>query len=989
MKPFFKFLPLVVLLVTVFFSGCRQDEFYLQNEPALSVSFNDTIVGMGFTTVAIDVESTRRWNILTTSDDDGWYAITPTSLSGEYDGRIMVTMMANEWGPRTLTLNVVTAGGLLEEITIFQEGLDAEVLLFETFGPGGDGNTPLAGYIGFSREGAGAENVMFAGNGVDIRTSSASPSAMFSGAANVMFAAAGNANLYINNIELLGSRQIQISFATNQTNDVLSLYLAFDGSSDWQRLNFTKETTTWGRVNLRAVLPSAINPSTMNLRFTAGPTQFGTRLDDVRVVGIFEVPRPRLSLSQTTFNNVNEGGASLSVGVSTNRAWTAETDYGWLDLTSNSGDGSANLEIVVRATPLAMPRTGTITVRTADGDLSEEITIHQAGRELGAVIFTDNFGVIAADAISTVADFSGWNIRGSSANSIWYSADNTMTLVRGNEVSTGYRGASGGANVMLGTVNGGTFIVNGIMTGNNRSFQLSFGTNETQDVISVYFAVNDELTWTAIPFGKTTNTWGLVETVFGLADAVNSLRLKFVSQQTPFGARIDDIELRGSDELIPLLAISSEALAFPRLGGTQSLYVTSNGSWTITQTSGTTDWLFLSTTTGSGNATVNISLLSNSGADREASFRIESTDGAFTREFTVSQAGIQLSIAPESFAFQRLAETYTLVINSNTDWSVTRPGADTWLTLNETTGTNDGTLTISVEENLGLARQSILVFETACGFVSREFVVTQDGVQLTVTPRLVAFNRNGGSQVFLINSNASWTVTTSDPWVTINQSSGSNDALLTVNVGVNTTGGYRYATVTVRVEGLPEQSIVIEQNNIEVTTLAHWVFTSSAGGATSILDPSSGATLSSDLPVTFTGASATIWRGGWHEAVGQHWLLTIPVVSEITAGAIDLDFIAFGTSTSPRDWIVQISRDGTNWIDGDAYTLTTSGEPGNIPTEINNVSVSAELPESIAAGGRLYIRLATASTTSISGATVVVGGNSRLADVKVRTSRVR
>jgi len=293
MKSFLKILS-VFALTALLFSSCKKDEFYLQNTPELSVSINAANVAQGGGIVTIDVQSTRRWHIRTESDQVGWFEITPFALMGEDDGQITVTVFEeNEWLDRDLVLYVETAGGLLQRIVISQEGdPTAEILLFETFGPGAAANTPVGEYNGFIQEGVGAGAVTFVqgqNSGlVDVRTTMQSPVPAFSGGANVLFNAGAGGTLLVNNIALHGANRVQISFATNQTNEVMSLEYSTD-SITWRTLDFTKTTAEWGRVTVET--RTVEGAETLYLKIVATAVSFGARIDDIRVVGVgVEVP---------------------------------------------------------------------------------------------------------------------------------------------------------------------------------------------------------------------------------------------------------------------------------------------------------------------------------------------------------------------------------------------------------------------------------------------------------------------------------------------------------------------------------------------------------------------------------------------------------------------------------------------------------------------------------------------------------------------------
>jgi hypothetical protein len=444
-------------------------------------------------------------------------------------------------------------------------------------------------------------------------------------------------------------------------------------------------------------------------------------------------------------------------------------------------------------------------IRTIGG-ISRQVIITQEGEipVVRTLIYADNFGTTAPTASPgvTVAEYTGWQIRGTSAETIWYSADGTSTSVRTSAVSLGYAGASGGSNVMLGSTTGGTFIINGIMPGDYQHFALSFGTNQNHDTISVSFSTDNGATWEPVPFNKTTTSWGLVQTDFSIDAIVDSFSLKFVSIPTTFGARIDDVELRGSNDPVLRLEVSPNSLDIPRGGASRNVNITSNTNWTAT------------------------------------------------------------------------------------------PNAN---------------------------------------------------------------------------------------WVSVSSTSGNGDYTLTVDVSENTTGEIRSAIITISADGLPNQIVVIEQNSVDVITLAHWNPTS----ATDLTDNVSGGTISvsTGAAINWANTQSAITSSNWHQTVGHHWLLTIPLTEEVS-GTVNVKIVVTGSNTGPRDFIVRASSDNSTWTDGDTYTV------GNVAITHADAqkSLNVELPAAISAGGTLYIRLATTSLSAIAG-TLGSAGTNRLTEVIVTTTK--
>lgn len=86
------------------------------------------------------------------------------------------------------------------------------------------------------------------------------------------------------------------------------------------------------------------------------------------------------------------------------------------------------------------------------------------------------------------------------------------------------------------------------------------------------------------------------------------------------------------NENLGSFGINPESMSFDYTGGTSALTITSDGGWTVSTEN---DWLILSSTTGTGNSTINITAQLNKGQERTGYVNV--TDGSDTLVCTISQ----------------------------------------------------------------------------------------------------------------------------------------------------------------------------------------------------------------------------------------------------------------------------------------------------------------------------------------------------------------
>jgi len=404
MKSFLKILS-VFALTALIFSGCRNDDFYLQNTPQLSVSAASFDVDASVHVLTIDVESTRRWIIRPVSATDDWFSITPIwsmdednnilLLGGEDNGRITVTISANVDGPRRLVLNVETAGGLSRQVDIFQRGRwDETDILAENFGTGATqtfgaaGNSwPLLSQWTFSPTGASAATVRYASSGgtVDVRSNAVSVGYRdASGGNNVMFSAGSGGNFYIHGIGIDDYQTLLLSFGANQPHDTISVHfrtyrtLPTNGieTSEWSRVPFEKIEAGWSLVETMFYIPE--NVDSLSLRISARPVSFGARIDDITLRGTAHIIP--ILVVQPRILSFNEEASYQEIDIFSNVEWTITSSESWVTVTE-SGDGSATVSVYVEENTTDERRSATLTISGAGVEGGNRtVVIEQSGQ---------------------------------------------------------------------------------------------------------------------------------------------------------------------------------------------------------------------------------------------------------------------------------------------------------------------------------------------------------------------------------------------------------------------------------------------------------------------------------------------------------------------------------------------------------------------------------------------------------------------------------
>ena len=280
------------------------------------------------------------------------------------------------------------------------------------------------------------------------------------------------------------------------------------------------------------------------------------------------------------------------------------------------------------------------------------------------------------------------------------------------------------------------------------------------------------------------------------------------------------------------LKASVESLSFSSYAGNQSFGITSNVSWQI---SCDADWVTVteSTTRGTGNGTVTVTVQQNSEIkERIASITISSTEaGSVKVSITQTGANPNLQLNKKDLSFTGAESSDSFSITSNTSWTVTSD--QTWCTVSTSSGSNNATVTVNVSENKSTSLRNATITVKA-GEQSQTIAVTQAGANptLQLEKTNMAFESASGSGNFTIASNTSWTITSDQTWCTVSTSSGSNNATVSVYVSENTSTSSRSATITVESATITRTLAVTQNGATPITPPASQDRTFTVGGVT-------------------------------------------------------------------------------------------------------------------------------------------------------------
>jgi hypothetical protein len=267
-----------------------------------------------------------------------------------------------------------------------------------------------------------------------------------------------------------------------------------------------------------------------------------------------------------------------------------------------------------------------------------------------------------------------------------------------------------------------------------------------------------------------------------------------------------------------LLNVSENAINISaNASNTASFSVLSNViSWSI---SSSQPWLTPGVTNGSGNQVITLAVTANPSVTSRTAAVTVSAAGFLDQTVAVIQAGATPTLAISAQSLSLIAAPTgpsSVSITSNTSWSVV--SSQSWLTTTNS-GTENQILSISATANTLASPRSATLTVSANGLSSQIIIVTQAGAPATLTTSVTSLTveASGGTPSVNITSNTSWSVASSQPWLTSSPMSGTGNITLTLTAVANSLTDSRTATITLSANGATNQTVVVLQRGIIVT----------------------------------------------------------------------------------------------------------------------------------------------------------------------------
>lgn len=503
-------------------------------------------------------------------------------------------------------------------------------------------------------------------------------------------------------------------------------------------------------------------------------------------------------LSVSTYDivfNSPQGSTSSFQVYSNNVDWTITDIPEWITIKPISGNENETVSVTVSENTKTTNRVGILSFKSADDSwaFANKITVSQYRAKYFAIPEKDRVefdGSASGVTLKVTSNVDNWTVH-KNASLTWCTAtkgDGCINL----SVTPNTGNSSRSGQIEISTADGSEYV-----TILQRPANISSTTASLEFYVaggSKTIEISSEAPWVA----STSCAWINVTPESGQAG--NSTVSIQVTANNSLTTRSDYVYLVLSDERKIEIPVSQEAITFsvdkatfnaPASGQDFELSVQSNVAWKLIDS--IASWIELSPRTGNGNNKITISVSANqSYNERNTSFKLAPTSLSNSAvDIAVHQNGITFDTDSTALHFSDKAGSAYFSITSDGTWTV-NPSAQ-WIILDKASGSGNSKIKVSVTENTADSVRSGFIVASVDGKQDK-IAVIQQGKYFNISSGALNFTSKGGSSLVTLKTNDSWTVNTSNDWITVSAKDGSQDCNLTItttdNPSVNERSGY-------------------------------------------------------------------------------------------------------------------------------------------------------------------------------------------------------
>ncbi len=606
-------------------------------------------------------------------------------------------------------------------------------------------------------------------------------------------------------------------------------------------------------------------------------------------LGLFPALTPRyLSVTPNTmsFAATTTESETLSI-TSVKTPWKLENPINWISLSINSGSSSSNISVGVNEnTSGDESRTGVFYFKAdiSDWNYESPISVTQSGA-IPAIVLSkyeiDFSGTTNNESVSVTSNCT-WNV---SSASDWISVsqkNNVITISATSNETSSYRTAT------VSVSHTGTTAISKKITIRQAPASINASTESlvfNNTASSVNVTISAEASWTA----TTSSSWIEITSTSG------SKGTSVMTVSVSPNASVDDrtgyvvLSIGGNQRIqIPLrqrgIYVETEQteLSFAAAGGSSSLSVLSNTSWTI---SSVPSWITVSPGSGAGNGQVKVTAAENPyTTSRTGIIRLTQTGMNIDMSISVTQSGKTFDVNATVLNFADKQAVQTISIETDGTWSA--KASDSWISVSPPSASGNSVLSVSVSENTGDNERSGQVVVTMAD-KSVTINVVQQGKYFTISNDLLTYSSKGGNINVSISTNDSWSAKIENEvsWLKLSNTGGTGTINVAVTATDNPSVNSRSAAIIFETTYSQSVRVLVTQDARYLKVDTRELLLYSKGGTSEVV------TISTDGTYTINSSDSwfTVLRSGnTFTVVASENSTTEPRIGNVTISLSDL-----------------------------------------------------------------------------------------------------
>lgn len=490
-------------------------------------------------------------------------------------------------------------------------------------------------------------------------------------------------------------------------------------------------------------------------------------------------------------------GGTLEVSLQSNGDWTINAMPNWITVSPNSGTGNATLTLSVLPNTISEVRVGKIEVASKNN--SAIVTVTQAANDESGYLRVspeyyscDQWGDTLEINVESNLE---WRLTGLPN---WMTASMTEGIGDGfisilidpiqEEISEGreailtFVGDGVEAKITIRQLNHSEHVFS--VDPMELAFSCLSGIGTITVTSTIPWTVSTEVDWiTFSPSSGNGNAEVMVNVAENTALTIREANIQFeyAFSGGSMGKTFVWVRQEGAPDQ-HFLEVSPLSFLFGREGGIQEINIECDTEWKVDLQS---DWLTVSETLGTGNATIQLIAAPNDIVEpRQAEFAI-SSDVLIKTLKVAQEAGVEPIVAmltPDTIFASYMGGVYHLELISNVDWQLE---SSDWISLmTASSGEGNASIDIVIDFNsseLGrvgyvrVLRHGQVLFSTIAEQEGKPNIFETDLTEIDVRPE-------GGDYVIHVTANQSWSVIPDSEWMSCLPESGFGNGDITITV---------------------------------------------------------------------------------------------------------------------------------------------------------------------------------------------------------------